>query len=190
MLRNDIIDHQDRYLSVVEDRNNAMMLEIREGQRGDFDDIEAFVSDAISEAFYKPGLTRDEIRSNKHIAQFAYPSLREATENKNRKVYIAKIDDQLAGFAVLKDLTAEIPEIDWLVVDRNFHGKGVVQGLMNKVLSLVANGKKLKLEVIQYNERAKAFYRKYGFIDTGIISRKLIIPRILMVRHTLLKNSS
>ena len=55
----------------------------------------------------------------------AYDCLIEAIDASDRKVYIAKIDNHLAGFVVLKDLTAEIPEIDWFIVDRNFHGKGV-----------------------------------------------------------------
>jgi ribosomal protein S18 acetylase RimI-like enzyme len=163
--------------------NNVTMLEIREGQQRDFDGIEAFVSDAISEAFYKPGLTKEEIQSNKRITQIAYTSLIEATEVTDKKVFIAKVYNQLAGFTILKDLTTESPEIDWLIVARNFHGKGVAQGLMNTILSHITSGKNLKLAVIHYNERAKAFYRKYGFIDTGRISKELVIPRVLMVRH-------
>lgn len=163
--------------------NNDILVDIREGQRRDFDGIGAFVSDAISDAFFKPGLTKEEIQSNKLIVQMAYRCLIEATEATDKEVFIAQVDNQLVGFAVLKDLTTEIPELDWLIVARDFHGKGVAQCLMNKVLSHMTSDKKLKLEVIHYNEQAKAFYRKYGFIDTGVISRKLIIPRNLMIRH-------
>jgi len=61
------------------------------------------------------------------------------------------------GFAVIKDLTTEFPEFDWLIVARIFHGKGVAQDLMNKILSHITRAKHLKLKVIQYNERAKTF---------------------------------
>ena len=173
-----------KYVSLITlDMNNDILVHIREGQRIDFDGIEDFVSDAISEAFYTPGLTKEEIRSNKHIIQMAYRCLIEATEVTDQEVFVAQVDNQLAGFAILKGLMTEIPELDWLIVARGFHGKGVAQCLMNKVLSHITSGKKLKLEVIHFNERAKAFYHKYGFIDTGVISRKLVIPRSIMVRN-------
>jgi ribosomal protein S18 acetylase RimI-like enzyme len=150
--------------------NNDILVDIREGQRRDFVGIEAFVSDAISEAFYTPGLTQEEIHSNKHIIQMAYRCLIEATEVTDQEIFIAQVDNQLAGFAILKDLMTEIPELDWFIVARDFHGKGVAQCLMNKVLSYhITSDKKLKLEVIHFNEQAKSFYHKYGFIDTGVI---------------------
>lgn len=157
-------------------------MEIREGQINDFEWMEAFVTDAISETFYKPDLSEDEIRSNQRIAQIAHSRLLRASAADNQMVFIAKSGGALAGFIVLADLDSDIPELDWLIVARKFQGKGIAQALMNMVLLHVPRHKKIKLGVIHYNERAKSFYRKYGFKDTGETSGNHLIPRTLMVR--------
>jgi ribosomal protein S18 acetylase RimI-like enzyme len=89
---------------------------------------------------------------------------------------LAESDGQLAAFAQLRVgvapecVTGESPIELWrFYVDRPWHGRGVAQALMRRVESEVARrgGRTLWLGVWEHNERAKAFYRKHGFVDVG-----------------------
>ena len=50
-----------------------------------------------------------------------------------------------------------------LYVEQGWHGKGVGAALMQKVIDWFDPRKPIELGVVNYNERAKAFYRKWGF---------------------------
>lgn len=50
-----------------------------------------------------------------------------------------------------------------LYVDKDWHGSGVASQLMQKVIDWFDADKPIVLGVASYNERAKAFYRKWGF---------------------------
>jgi len=41
----------------------------------------------------------------------------------------------------------------------------------------------VQLGVIHFNERAIAFYKKFGFEDTGRLHGKHLIPRRMLVRE-------
>lgn len=63
------------------------------------------------------------------------------------------------------------------------HGSGLAQKLMALADEWVGESD-VDLEVASYNERAKAFYRKYGFVETEILPElfKDKIPTVKMVR--------
>ena len=163
--------------------NVSESVEVRQGRIKDFNGVEQFVADAISESFYRPELNQAEIRSNQRIAEIAHPSVLKAITAEDQKVFVAKVKGALAGFIILCDLDSDMPELDWLMVAQKFQGKGIAQGLMDIALSQVPGHKKIKLGVIHYNQRAKAFYKKYGFVDTGKTAGDHLIPRTLMVRE-------
>ncbi|MCA9336532.1 GNAT family N-acetyltransferase [Candidatus Saccharibacteria bacterium] len=72
-----------------------------------------------------------------------------------------------------------------LYVDKDWHGKGVGGALMQKVVDWFDSAKPIELGVAAYNERAKAFYRKWGFVEVEdsetLFDNK--IPEIMMVRQ-------
>lgn len=71
-----------------------------------------------------------------------------------------------------------------LYVDKDWHGGGVGAALMQKVIDWFDSSKPIELGVVAYNERAKAFYRKWGFVEVQG-SEKLfadVIPEITMIR--------
>ena len=76
-----------------------------------------------------------------------------------------------------------------MYVEKNWHGKGVSTALMQKAIDWFDTTKPIELGVVQYNERAKAFYRKWGFEEVPnsetLFADK--IPSILMVRKGELK---
>jgi ribosomal protein S18 acetylase RimI-like enzyme len=66
-------------------------------------------------------------------------------------------------------------EIGRFYVDRPFHGQGMAQALMDRVVrySIESGAKVLWLGVWEKNPRALAFYRKAGFTQTG--SQKFVL---------------
>jgi ribosomal protein S18 acetylase RimI-like enzyme len=89
---------------------------------------------------------------------------------------IAEIEGTPAAFAKLYD--GEVPgcvggiapvEIERFYVDRQFHGKGVAQTLMQACLDRARQSGHgtVYLGVWDNNHRAIAFYRKYGFDVVG-----------------------
>jgi len=100
-----------------------------------------------------------------------------AAKNENGKIigaaiqYIAEKDDKQHIMA--------------LYVDKDYHGKGVADAMMEKILGWFDKKKPVTLGVATYNERAKAFYKKWGFKEI-IGSEDLFmdtIPQIQMIRE-------
>ena len=51
-------------------------------------------------------------------------------------------------------------------VDKAWHGKGVGAALMERILDWVGPGRDVELHVATYNERARRFYKRWGFVET------------------------
>lgn len=71
-----------------------------------------------------------------------------------------------------------------LYVNKEWHGKGVAAALMQKVIDWADPTLSIELRVATYSERAKAFYRKWGFEEVPN-SETLFdgkIPEVKMVR--------
>ena len=89
---------------------------------------------------------------------------------------LVEIDSELAGYAQLRSgvtpecVTGESPIELWrFYVAKAWHGRGIAHALMQRV-ELEASrrrGRTLWLGVWEHNARAKAFYRKSGFVDVG-----------------------
>jgi ribosomal protein S18 acetylase RimI-like enzyme len=75
-------------------------------------------------------------------------------------------------------------DVGSLYVKREWRGKGVAAALMQKVIDWFDSKKSIELGVANYNERAKSFYRKWGFEEIPS-SEELFadkIPNIKMIR--------
>lgn len=71
-----------------------------------------------------------------------------------------------------------------IYVDKKHYGTGLAQRLMAEILAWADPNRPLELEVASYNERAKAFYRKYNFEEVKD-SEHLVhetIPVVTMIR--------
>lgn len=101
-----------------------------------------------------------------------YNEERQAEEIANPKMltFVYETGGELTAFAQLKfgDDPARI-ELGRLYVDRPHHARGIAQALMQRCLDEAAarGARTIWLGVWEHNERAKAFYRKYGFVRTG-----------------------
>lgn len=77
-----------------------------------------------------------------------------------------------------------IQHVGSLYVEKSWHGAGVAAELMQKVIDWFDPAKPIQLGVVAYNERAKAFYRKWGFKEVPnsetLFADK--IPEVMMIR--------
>jgi RimJ/RimL family protein N-acetyltransferase len=77
----------------------------------------------------------------------------------------------------------EAQHIGALYIDKNYYGTGLAQRLMDEIIAWADPTQPLELEIATYNERAKAFYRKYGFEEVKGSERLYdVIPVVKMVR--------
>jgi ribosomal protein S18 acetylase RimI-like enzyme len=159
------------------------MITIAPGTPDDFHDLNPFVAAAIADAFYRPVLKPEEIAENARIVSIAERTAREAVDHPERAIFVAKdAAGTLAGFVIVDRKDVSMPEIDWLIVSPEWQGKGVAGRLMEQALEWIGAGVPVQLGVIHFNERAIAFYKKWGFEDTGRIVGRHRIPRRLMIR--------
>lgn len=90
---------------------------------------------------------------------------------------LAFFDDQLAGYLRCKEDPDSFPlmrqwkaiELKRIYVTKRFLGKGIAQALMDWCLAFATHRgyEAIWLGVWEHNERAKRFYEKYAFTDSG-----------------------
>lgn len=103
--------------------------------------------------------------------------LRQELEDADDYTFFAIVDGMPAGYLRMLalrppfDMGHEYPalELNRLYIDKHFIGQGVAQALMRFFGEFAAAGqyRYLWLGVWEHNYRAQAFYRKYGFSNTG-----------------------
>lgn len=101
---------------------------------------------------------------------------REEITSENIRTLIAEFEDQIMGFAQLKQgsapdcVSSESPIELWrFYIDKPWQGKGMASDLMDaaKVAAIELGGTSLWLGVWEINSRAIAFYKKQGFVIVG-----------------------
>lgn len=133
------------------------------------------------------GVSREwiEERNNRQRSPEAMQKRRERLTASNASGWIAK-DSAGNVIGLTWPFVDEMGEqhVGSLYVDKAWHGKGVGGALMQKVIEWFDPAKPIVLGVVTYNERAKAFYRKWGFEEVSgsedIFDGK--IPEMKMIR--------
>lgn len=110
---------------------------------------------------------------------------REALDNMQRGAWVAKsIEGEIIGVTTPFIDTDNTQHVGSLYVDKRYHGLGVAHDLMREVINWSDPRLPLTLGVVTYNDRAKAFYRKWGFEEIPgteqLFAHK--IPEITMIR--------
>ncbi len=107
---------------------------------------------------------------------FNVETLRAELNEKDSIFLIAEIENEAAGYAkitlgAIEDgITAEKPiELNRLYSHQKFLGKGVGARLMDECFRIAKENDcdVMWLGVWEFNPRAQAFYRKYGFYEVG-----------------------
>lgn len=104
--------------------------------------------------------------------------------DKTSSSFVAKDDKgKIIGFVHMYIDGEGMQNLGAIYVLPEHQGKGVASALMQKLLEWADQKKPVKLGVVKYNERAKAFYRKWGFEEVPgehLFGHKL--PEIFMIR--------
>lgn len=135
----------------------------------------------------KLGVTREWIEE-RNIRQMSHQYRKHRLErlnNPSSRSWIAKDKNgKVIGMIAPYTDALGVQQVGGLYVDKQWHGKGVSGQLMQKLIDYFDATKPIELTVATYNERAKAFYRKWGFREVpgseDLFEDK--IPEIKMVR--------
>ena len=98
-------------------------------------------------------------------------------QDENDFYFIALADREPAGYIRMKEEESDVPliqkykaiELKRIYVLKEYHSKKVGAALMKFALQFAAENKyeAVWLGVWEHNLRAQAFYKKWGFVDTG-----------------------
>jgi len=156
-------------------------MQIRKGTINDLAEVRA-ISERANEACCVVDDTDETSVSLDHcLTNTAIEAFVTGIDSENQSVYVATRDDVLLGYVVA---IHDTPEIRWIVVDPSVQGNGTGKALMITALDALADlgvRSNVRLTVPVTNERAKAFYRKFGFMVTGPINDRQV-PMLEMQR--------
>lgn len=146
---------------------------IRVATAGDAAQLAALAERTFRDTFAS---SNTEANMRLHCARTYGPAIQAAEiADPGRTTVVADADGVLAGYGQLRwngtpSLAADRPaEIQRIYVDRPWHGRGVAQALMARLLDAARAGgaDRVWLGVWERNPRARAFYRKAGFAEVG-----------------------
>jgi ribosomal protein S18 acetylase RimI-like enzyme len=147
---------------------------VRRARRDDAAPLAALAERTFRDTF-APSNT--DVNMRLHCARHYGATIQAAEIADPRRVtLIADADGALVGYAQLRTgatprcvRAARPMEIQRIYVDRSWHGRGIAQALMDESLACAqAQGAdRVWLGVWEHNPRARAFYRKAGFVDVG-----------------------
>lgn len=96
----------------------------------------------------------------------SYEKLSEVFSDPQQFYRVAYRDKEVVGLIHASTKPDNTTRLEGLYTAKQTHGTGLAWQLMSLVDQWV-EGSDTDLEVVSYNERAKAFYRKCGFVEAG-----------------------
>ena len=98
-----------------------------------------------------------------------YNIFKSELENHNSKYIIAKVNDEIIGFAGIS-IILDTAEITNIVVKKSFRGKGISSLLLENIINTAKlnNCNIINLEVNCNNLVAINLYKKFNFIQVGL----------------------
>lgn len=100
-------------------------------------------------------LTDEELAKSKEY-------FRDITQNPDHFYRVARDQDRVVGLVHASRIDGH-QELHALYIDEDYYGNGLAQELIDAALQHFDMSQDIELQVAAYNERAKSFYRKYGF---------------------------
>lgn len=144
--------------------------------------VVALTRAATEATFYRDGLTPDQIAHNRRIVEISGATAISAAAAAHQHFVAAFVDSGLAGFVIATVHEPASRELDWLMVDPDWHGTDVSSALMRAGMGWLGTDRPMWLNVIQYNERAIRFYRRFGFEIDPAGRAERAIPQFIMRR--------
>ena len=146
-------------------------------------EIVSLTAAATDATFYRDDLRPDQIAHNRHIVEISGPTALAAAASPHQHFVAAFADGRFAGFVIATLHDAESRELDWLMVHPDFHGSPVSRTLMDAGMAWLGTERPMWLNVIQFNERAIRFYRRFGFEIAEPGDPERAIPQFIMRRE-------
>jgi diamine N-acetyltransferase len=150
------------------------MTEIKKCSRTDLLTLQEISQETFNETF------KDENSPENMMAYlekaFNLKQLEKELSNKNSQFFFVYFNDEVAGYlkininnAQSEEMGEESLEIERIYVKNKFQGHGLGKDLLNKAIetAMDLNKEKIWLGVWEKNEKAIAFYKKMGFVQTG-----------------------
>ncbi len=115
----------------------------------------------------------------KLTAEHEIPWLTKFIEAERDFLVLAKLNGQIIGLANLSEKSAKLRlrhrASFGISVQKAYWSVGVGSALLKKVIELskLAGYEQIELQVMKKNIKAQGLYKKYGFIETGIVPRTL-----------------
>lgn len=145
-------------------------LEIGFAKAGDGAGIAAVQKQGWLTAYPDPsiGLTREDIEtipfgSSEQLAKW---EKRIEDQGEGRRIWVAREEGKIIGFSVAAK-TPDVHELQAIYVLPTYHGKNVGKALMDASMTWLGNECEVVVWLFTHNKRAAAFYRKYGFSESG-----------------------
>jgi ribosomal protein S18 acetylase RimI-like enzyme len=146
------------------------------------DDITSLTDRATVATFYADGLTPEQVEANREVVRIAAETALAACVNEHQLFTAAFFDRHFAGYVISTVHAADDRELDWLMVDPEFHGSDVSSALMRTGMEWLGLDRSMWLNVIQHNKRAIRFYQKHGFeVDHNALIER-VVPHFIMRR--------
>ena len=118
------------------------------------------------------GITREDIEAN-FAGAFSDEKIRAGEEewrnlpeNPNQRYFIAKHNGKIVGRCIV-ERHAEKNQLNDIYIDPAFQGKGLGKKFWEEIVKFIDPAKETVVMVLPYNEQAKTYYQKLGFIETG-----------------------
>jgi ribosomal protein S18 acetylase RimI-like enzyme len=127
------------------------------------EEIEALTRRATGATYYADNLSEDEVGFIERVVRISAECVIGAGGNPHQHLVAAMSDGKLAGFVIATVHAENNRELDWLMVDPDFHGNGIAFQLMHAGVEWLGEDQPIWLNVVRHNARAIGFYRKHGF---------------------------
>lgn len=137
---------------------------------------------ATAATYYAEGLKPDEIAFVERVVRISADCVAAAARNTHQHLVTAMEGAELAGFVIATVHDEDSRELDWLMVDPNFHGSGVSPLLMRAGMAWLGEDRPQWLNVVRHNERAIRFYRRHGFEIDPDARCPHVMPHCIMRR--------
>jgi len=156
-------------VAVAAGASSPAPLSLRLGRPSDAVELSSFAREALLRAFGPPRNTQENIDA---YLSSAYSAEIQAAElaNPALQVFLAERAGSIVGFAMVRQGEVDPAVEDKTAVElQRLYGVGVGAALMDRCLehALWLGKRTVWLGVWDRNERAQAFYKRYGFVDVG-----------------------
>ena len=132
-------------------------------ERTSAEEIAALTRRATDATYRAADMTDDEIAFIERVVRISSDCVVGAASNAHQHLVAAVADGRLAGFVIATVHAEDNRELDWLMVDPDFHGTGIAPPLMRAGMEWLGTDRPMWLNVVRHNARAIGFYRKHGF---------------------------